>query len=451
MALSLGGPAAHRAVEAAALVAALASVGCARAPARVVLVTIDSLRADHVGPRAEGPSLTPSLDALARDGVTFADAITNCTVTRCSHASLLTGLYPWRHGLLDNSGRIGDVAALPALLQRRGVATGAVVSSLPLKGLLPGFDSAHEGFGAAEEGRRRYPVKRPEQTTQAAVQFLDAHPDGPFFLWIHYFPPHGPYTPPAAFLDADPAAAGPRLEVGERNYEKARIPAYQALPGILDAQEYRRRYAAHVRYVDAFVGRLLDRLRERGLYDDALVIATSDHGESLGEHGWYFLHGNLVYQEQARVPLIVKWPRGTARGTRSSAPVELVDVAPTVASMLALPGFAADGQALRPSAGAAPRLRFTQSNDAELVAILDGARKLIMKRGPTTYTDAGYPALELFHLDRDPLETSSVRGDDAVAAARLEAELRRRYAGVVGTEPGAPENEEALRALGYVN
>lgn len=435
----------------ACLIAALATAGCSPTPARVVLITIDSLRADHVGPRKDGPSLTPSLDALARDGVTFTDAITNCTVTRCSHASLLTGLYPWRHGLVDNSGRIGDVSGLPALLEARGFATGAVVSSLPLKGLLPGFAFVHEGFAAAEAGRKDYPVKRPEQTTQVAVQFLDKHATGPFFLWVHYFPPHGPYTPPAAFLPGGAFPPGERLEVSDRNYEKSKIPAYQALPESFDADDYRRRYAAHVRYVDSFVGRLLDRLRERGLYDDALIVATSDHGESLGEHGWYFLHGNLVYQEQARVPLLVKWPRGASRGTRLDAPVELVDVAPTIASVLGVPGLAADGRSLPRSGDAAPRPRFTQSNDAELVAIFDGAAKLVLKRGPTAYTDAAYPSLELFRLDRDPGETRNVQGESASQVARLQAELRGCYAGVASPRPDARENEEKLRALGYVN
>jgi arylsulfatase A-like enzyme len=426
------------------------AAGCSRPPARALLITIDSLRADHVGPRKDGPSLTPSLDALAGDGVAYADAITNCTVTRCAHASLLTGLYPWRHGLLDNSGSLGDVATLPALLQARGVATGAVVSSLPLKRLMPGFDSAHEGFGAAETGRPTYPVKRPEQTTQVAVSFLDEHVGESFFLWVHYFPPHGPYTPPDPFLVKAPASRGERLEVSERNYEKGKIPAYQALPDTFDADEYRRRYAAHVRYVDRFVGRLLDRMRERGLYDDALVIVTSDHGESLGEHGWYFLHGNLVYQEQARVPLLVKWPRGARAGSRSSAAVELVDVAPTIAAAFRVSGFTPDGRALPQQGDGAPRARFTQSNDAELVAIVDGAAKLVWKRGPTRYTDDAYPTLELFGLDRDPGEAHGTR-DGGPDARRLEEELRRRYAGLTSTKPGPPENEEALRALGYVN
>jgi len=430
-----------------------AGCGCARTPSRVVLITIDTLRADHVGPGGPaGASLTPSLDALARDGVSYADAISNCTVTRCSHVSLLTGQYPWRHGVLDNSARVREPLGLPQRLQGLGFATGAVASSLPVKDLGPGFDWTHANFPDVETGTRKAPVKRPEQTNQAALQFLDRNRERPFFLWVHYFPPHGPYVPPAPFLRGRAATGGPRLEVSARNYEKGRIPAYQALPGVADVAEYRRRYAGHVRYVDAFVGRLLDRLREEGLYDDALIVATSDHGESLGEHGWYFLHGNLVYEEQARVPLIVKRPRGAGSGSRVTAPVELVDVAPTIAALLGVPDLDADGAPLPSDERPRRRHRFIQSNDAELAAIYEGPLKLIWKRGPTVYTEAAYPALELFRLDRDPGEQSDLQGAEPDAARRLAAELRRRYAGAKRLPRATnSEVEEQLRALGYLN
>jgi arylsulfatase A-like enzyme len=337
-------------------------------------------------------------------------------------------------------------------LKARGFATGAVISSLPLKALVPGFDFAHERFSAAEASLRRYPIKLPEQTTRVAAQFFERHAAVPFFLWVHYFPPHGPYTPPQAFLSGDPQPPAERLAVSERNYEKGKIPAYQAQPGVFDAGEYRRRYAGHVRYVDAFVGRLLDQLRELRLYDDALVIVTSDHGESLGEHGWYFLHGNLVYQEQVLVPLIVKWPRQRAGGSLSSAPIELVDVAPTIAAALGIPGSFGDGRPLPGAGNAAARPRFVQSNDAELVAVLDGGAKLVVKRGPTSYTEVDYPALQFFRLDRDPGETRSVYEESPDIARRLESELRRRYPGsATPPKASAPENEEQLRALGYVN
>lgn len=429
------------------------AAACAPArPARVVLITIDTLRADHVGPGHGRPSLTPGLDSLAADGVTYDDAVANCSVTRCSHVSLLTGLYPWHHEVLDNSASY-DGASLPGWLRERGFATGAVLSSLPVKDLVAGFEWSHAGFPASEPARKTYPVKLPEQTNRAAFEFLEREASRPFFLWVHYFPPHGPYTPGDAYLRGPSRDSGERLRVSARNYEKGRIPAYQALPGVLDAAEYRRRYAGHVRYVDHFVARLLDRLRETGVYEDALIVATSDHGESLGEHGWYFVHGNLVYQEQARVPLVVKWPGARHAGTRISAPVELVDVAPTLADSLAGPAFAADGRPLPdpPAVRERPRLRYSQSNDAEVVAVWNGPWKLLWKRGPTTYTDPGHPALELFRLDQDPAEGRDLGAEQPDRLRLMQAGLERRWGRAAALPDSAtPENEEALRALGYV-
>jgi arylsulfatase A-like enzyme len=434
-------------------VLALLASGCQREPVQVVLITIDTLRADHVGPRPDGgASLTPALDALAQDGVVYEDAVTNCVVTRCSHVSLLTGRYPWAHGVLDNSTRYAG-PSLPEVLRARGFATGAVVSSLPAKDLVSGFEWKHEGFASAEEGRKSYPIKRPEQTTQVAVPFLELHARAPFFLWVHYFPPHGPYTPPESYLRGVPELpAGKTLEVSERNYESEKIPAYQALPGLTSAGDYRRRYAAHVRYADAFVGRLLQRLRETGRYERALVIVTSDHGESLGEHGFYFQHGNLAYDEQARVPLVVKWPGNVHAGERVRSPVELVDVAPTV---LAAAGAGVspemDGRALPQAAPFSPRPRFTQSNDAALVAVYDGPWKAIVRRTEGGYTPPGHPALLLFRLADDAGEQHDLSGAEPAVAARLEAELRKRYSGAPAAPRAAtPETDEALRALGYV-
>jgi arylsulfatase A-like enzyme len=439
--------AARRALALACLAAASA---CSRPAARVVLITIDTLRADRVGARDGAPSLTPALDALARDGVSYDDAITNCSVTRCAHVSLLTGLYPWRHGVLDNSTRY-EGRSLPEWLRSCGFATGAVASSLPVKELTTGFDWRHEGFPAAEAGRVSYPTKRPEQTTQAAIRFVELNRGRPFFLWVHYFPPHGPYTPPEPFLRGKLAALGPRLAVSARNYEKDRIPAYQALPGVLDADEYRRRYDAHVRYVDAFAGRLLDRLREDGLYHDALIVVTSDHGESLGEHDWYFLHGNLVYQEQSRVPLIVKRPRGALAGSRVASPVELIDVAGSIATLAGAAGYESDGTPLPGPGPARARTRYTQSNDAEVAAVYEGPWKLIWKRGPTTYTDSAYPERELFRLADDPAEARNLSATEPEQAGRLQAELLRRYATVRARPRAFDETEAQLRALGYVN
>jgi arylsulfatase A-like enzyme len=230
------------------------------------------------------------------------------------------------------------------------------------------------------------------------------------------------------------------------------IPRYQQLPGEDDPEAYRRAYAGHVRYVDRHVGDLLDGLRELRLYDDALVVVTSDHGESLGEHGWYFCHGNLVYQEQIRVPLLVKLPGNDDAGRVVAAPVEGVDVAPTVLRVLGLDDtMRADGRVILADAlGDDPRPRFTQSDDAEVLAAITGSTKLVLRVTDKGPAGGSHPARAVFDLERDPGEMAPGTGEPAAATAELEEGLRRHYRDIprAGASRTA-EQEERLRALGY--
>jgi arylsulfatase A-like enzyme len=433
--------------------------GCSRTPPRqVVLVTVDTLRADHVGARRGGVPLTPALDRLAADAIRYQDALANCSITLPSHASILSGQYPWRHRVLSNDHALPqDVPWLPELLQGRGFATGAVVSSLPMRaaesGLARGFGSYDERFDSAERNRAGQLVKSPAETTRVALAWIEAHRRRDFFLWVHYFPPHGPYTPPAEFLAGLPSLPPRLLSVSRVNFEEGAIPAYQRLGEEADAEAYRRRYAGHVRYVDHHLGALLEGLRSRGLYRNALVVVTSDHGESLGEHGFYFCHGNLAYQEQVAIPLLVKLPGNREAGRVLADPVEGVDLAPTVLRVLGLQGaMPTEGREILPEAlaGAAPRTRFTQSNDAEVVAAQQGATKLLLRLKPPKLAGASHPERAAFALDADPAESAPGAGSQATLA-KLEAELRRRYQGLsVPPRELTPERQEALEALGYV-
>jgi len=439
------------------------TAGCSPRPRQAILITIDALRDDHVGPRPQGDSLTPELDRLRDDGVRFKDALTSATTTMASHASMLTGLRPHRHGLTGNDGALNSsLSTLAGVLRARGVRTGAVVSSFVLRsegGLGLGFETYEESFDLREQTRVGQRVKTPAATTRAALDFVAHHQGEPFFLWVHYFPPHGPYTPPTEYLRPDDRGAQPRdgraLEVSAGNYERGKVPKYQRLEGVEGAQAYRERYAAHVRYVDHYVGQLLNGLREQGLYDRALVVATSDHGESLGEHGWYFCHGNLVYQEQARVPLLVKFPKGgSAAGGSANAPVELVDVMPTVLAFFgaSAPGDL-DGQDLAPALGtqrvAADRVRVTQSTDGELTAVVLGPAKLVERRGPARLVDAAYPQRQLFRLDRDAGESRDIASQEP-ALVRTLSDLMPRCRRPVRQQGLSSETREQLRTLGYV-
>jgi arylsulfatase A-like enzyme len=422
----------------------------------VVLVSIDTLRADHVGAVRAGVPLTPSIDVLAAESLRFTDALANCTVTRSSHASMLTGLYPWRHGIPDNSGSLRPgVTTLAEALHARGVATGAVVSSFPLRELARGFDTFRQAFDHTA-GERAEPVASPGAATEAALEWLREHRQQRFFLFVHYFPPHGPYNAPPRFrLPELEAPSGRLLPVSRVNYEHGAIPVYQKLGEERDPAVYRARYAARVRFVDHFVGRLLDGLRGLGLYDEAAIVLTADHGESLGERGWWFCHGNLTYREQSAVPLLLKLPGGARARTEVGAPVQGVDVFPTVLALLGerapdgLDGLslldAADGRIAR------ARLRFTQSGDAEQQSVLEGPWKFTRLAARPRYVEAGHPRRTLFRLDLDPEEKRDVAGEKTEVASALE-----RLVGTTVTAPGPRpaldrETEERLRALGYLN
>jgi arylsulfatase A-like enzyme len=428
----------------------------ARAARGVVLISIDTLRADHVGAVRAGVPLTPSIDGMARGAIRFTDALANCTVTRSSHASMLTGLYPWRHGIPDNSGALRPgVTTLAETLGARGVATGAVVSSFPMRELARGFGTFHQAFDHTVDNRDE-PVASPGAATEAALGWLRAHGRESYFLFVHYFPPHGPYNAPARFrLPELEAPSGRLLPVSRANYEHGAIPAYQRLGEERDPAVYRARYAARVRLVDHHVGRLLDGLRALGLYDESAILLTSDHGESLGERGWWFCHGNLTYREQSAVPLLLKLPGGARARAAVGTPVQGVDLFPTVLALLGGPAAGGiDGVSLLEAAdGRLPRarVRFTQSGDAEQLSVLEGPWKLTRVVERARYVEAGHPRRALYRLDRDPEELRDLAAENPQVTAALEGLVGKSFTGF-GPKPALDrETEERLRALGYVN
>jgi len=291
-----------------------------------VLITIDTLRADHVGVYG-GPVATPALDRLAAEGAVVEHAYTPVPSTGPAHASLLTGRYPWNHRTLKNAVPMDPtLATLADWLQLRGIATAAVVSSYilhPRFGFHQGFDSYR--FEPTEEyvwrGKQRGRFwTRGEHTTRAANAWLTEHGGEPFFLWLHYFDPHTPYMPPPGFavdpkdpIDLD----GKRV----RGTGKTKDQLRQAI----------RAYRGEVAYTDFQVGLVIERLRLLDLLDRTAVIVTADHGEGLGDHG-ALEHGVNVFDELVRVPLLVRAP-GIPAGRRLDGVVQLEDLAPTILAL----------------------------------------------------------------------------------------------------------------------
>ncbi len=244
----------------------------------IILITLDTTRADRMGFLGSKRGLTPNLDAMAKQGVVFTRAYSHVPLTTASHTTILTGTYPQFNHVNDFGVPLSaHLPYLPDLLHQRGYHTGAFVASLvldPLDGTAPGFDRGFDvydaGFHLRRHGADRYKTveRRAEVVVEHALRWLSQVPNGPFFLWVHLYDAHDPYDPPAPY--------------------KQRFAAQP--------------YDGEIAYADACVGKLLDALRQHGLYDETMIAVMADHGESLGAHGEN-THGVFLYDETLHVPL----------------------------------------------------------------------------------------------------------------------------------------------------
>lgn len=384
----------------------------------VLLVTLDTVRADRIGVYGHASAATPRLDALARRGVRFETAIAAAPVTAPSHASMLSGLIPPRHGVRDNGAFVfpASVPSVAEAFQAGGYRTGAFVSGFPLDrrfGFARGFATYDDRLPHGDDPRRApYVERRAEATTDWALAFLGQPDARPWFAWVHYFDAHAPYEGPEPY--ASRFASSP--------------------------------YDGEIAYVDAQLGRLLDATAAR----PTLILVVADHGESLGEHG-EATHGFFVYDATLRVPLLIAGP-GVAPGIVSPVLARGIDVAPTLLDLAGLPALpAADGRSLRdaangealPEAPAYAESLFAQRNLgwAPLYAWRTRSHKLIHA-----------PTLELYDIATDPGETRNVAASAAQAVADLSRPLRAASAAPGPSEAAAASGEagERLRALGYL-
>lgn len=418
----------------------------------LVLVTIDTLRADHVGAYGYPRATTPRLDALAARGVRFDAAYSQAISTPPSHASILTGLNPPRHGLRDlHGGRLPEsVETLAERLSGEGFATAAFVSALPLRsehGLDQGFDVYDESFRQTKR-----PVERAANATNAQVsawlaQRAERGPEEErVFLWVHYFDPHWPYFAPreqrAVFGEGE-RRRGDVIQPMDGNRGGPRVYADHHVERMSNL------YDAEIRYTDQAVGALLDELQGAGLLHDAVVVVAADHGELLGEHFYFFGHWG-VYEETARVPLLLVHPAGAFAGRVVDTAVGTVDIAPTALRWLGLsPPGEADGRDLTPLLeGAAWPAREIYTEQIEYFPVRSARDDdwLLIERGAETK-----PQTERRHTlyRRGEAEPTLAEAPDR----RLRAALQDVLEGADGREvtpmPVPEEVEAQLRALGY--
>jgi arylsulfatase A-like enzyme len=333
----------QRAIRAAlvpVLLLALAATACrggGEGPPLLLLVSVDTLRADRLGAYGAPAGATPRLDRLMSQSLVFENAFSTCSYTLPSVSALMTGRYPEELGMLGNVALLGsDFATLAGVLELHGWRTGAAVSNYVLRrdsGLDRGFQR-YDDHLPQQESNRDVPERVAAPTTEAALELLDelsGDPGAGVFLWVHYQDPHGPYTPPDGLRDRFLAAAR-RSPRGDRVLQAGspfgEIPRYQYVEGEHQAAFYMAGYAGEIAYTDAEIGRLLDGVVARGWWQRAVVVFTADHGEGMGENDYWFAHGELLSDPLVRIPLSLHLPGGPVE--RRAAPVSQLDVFPTL-------------------------------------------------------------------------------------------------------------------------
>ncbi len=392
----------------------------------VLLVTLDTTRADRLGCYGFANAATPNLDALAAEGVLFEQAYTVAPITLPSHVSILTGALPLRHGVRDNRGfEVPEsMATLAEALRSAGYRTGAFLAAFPLSakfGLDQGFEVYDDRFDTAAEHRFEFPERRAEEVVAEAEAWLTAlDTRDPFFGWVHLFDPHEAYRPPEPF--ASRFAEDP--------------------------------YQGEIAYLDRALGRLLEVLESRGRADDTLVIVVADHGEGLGEHEERN-HVTLVYNSTVRVPMLMRGPE-LPHGRRIPQTVRTIDLVPTVTDLLGLPGLPdAVGRSLAEvwqNTDAPSRPAYFESYWPQLQQGWSPLRGLVHGRWKIIEAP-GAGTTELYDVLADPgeLDDLAAREPDRLAEMqRRLAELRERSPETLSTARRVtPEDLQALQRLGY--
>lgn len=437
----------------------------AQARPHVVLITVDTLRADHLSTYGYHLRTSPVMDRLADEGVRFERAYSAIPMTGPSHFSMFTGRYPQEHGARINGVALPDDSkwlTVPQILRRFGYTSAAFVSAWPLVGRLTHLDRDFDHYD--EDMSRSYQVlhsmRWAEDVTRPALRWLDQHKDDPrLFLWVHYFDPHEPYNLREEFA----------------NPEQLREPA--TIPRNREVAERIRRYDSEIGYADMYIGRLLDRIDKLGMRDNTLVVLLSDHGEGLGEHG-FVGHGRWLYESTVHVPWIMRLPGTIKPGTVVEQNVSTLDLAPTLLD-LAVPefreetqisiSFAGRSQVAAVADGSKPhsrQIRFVSFSGKKgfapswlswvwkpnsglpfRIGKLDGKRKMIWTPEEDRF--------ELFDLTGDPLETDAELLESGDRRYQFEAAGFERWfesTNLAESESRmTARDKEMLKSLGYLN
>lgn len=407
--------------------AALASDDvAARAIPHVYLITIDTLRSDHVGCYGYRSIETPGADQLAKDGVRFAQAFTPSPITNSSHASILSGLLPSSHGVSDFGVPLAAAhATLAELLRKQGYRTAAFIGAVILdsKTLAPGLDRGfdfYDNFPEKTDNKSRWGriERRGMDVVERAENWIDGHKSDSHFVWIHLYDPHDPYEPPAPY----------------------------------DEKYKDRPYDGEIAYADSALSHFLAYLKKQSWYDGALIMVVGDHGEGLGEHG-EDTHGIFLYDSTTHVPLILKLPEEKDAGKVIGDQVRTVDIVPTVLDLLKVPAvLKLDGTSLLPTIFAAERVARTVFGETDYPVRFGWAPLRSIRQDGFKFIEAPHP--ELYDLQADPGETRNryVPWDSTTQTLR-KVLTEKRAKMPPPTSPGAVSagTVSELRALGYLD
>jgi len=391
----------------------------------VLLISIDTLRADHLSCYGYSHNTSPNIDAFAKDAVLFNHSISPVSLTLPSHTSMMTGTTPLYHKIHDNDLRLSsENYTLAEMLKEKGFETGAIIGAFVLDsqfGMDQGFDVYDDFLKEREEKSFFFNERSAKDSTKIAKEFLEEKKDSNFFLFLHYFDVHGPY----------------------KSHKRFAVPSAKLL------------YDGEIKYVDHYVGQVLQKLKDMGLYDSTLIIITADHGESLNDH-FERTHGYFIYHSTVHVPLIIRAPGGL-RNAKVNDTVGLIDIMPTICGALNINiPESVQGRDLGPYLSGEGRInekRFfycesllpTKFNIGPLLGIVSENWKYIHTQQP-----------ELYDIAKDPKETENLIEQNDQQVFIMQSELRKvlednNIKGIVAAKPVLDkETEKRLQALGYV-
>lgn len=439
----------------------------------LILLTIDTLRADHLGTYGYPRQTSPRIDRLAESGTFFESAIVQWPKTNPSMASMMSSTYCTTNAVRNYGAPIDpNLTTLAVIMNRSGYYCASFVANAHLGRYFNfdrGFDEVHELWARRESahpmGLNDVGTFKNAEIAERVTDWIAQHDDKPFFLWVHLLDPHGPYEPPEdlhhRFYDDELYLAQ------DRKVSVTKIPPYQRSESDLPNRlaDFVMRYDAEIIDTDRTVGRILDELDARGLTGNTLVILTADHGESLGEHGYYFDHGAYLYESCVRVPLIFSWPGIVPASRRLDTPVALIDLLPTALELLGIDdsAFRASFQGQSFASGlrngrVAERLVFSECKSRQ-TSVRSGRWKLI--DDPRVNPRTGTVQLQLFDVRSDPGELVNLADENPAVRDRLLAELdawKERLDETIGRyrterlDPQvlSPEIQEWMRSTGYM-